>query len=145
VIRARLRHGVSWSDTCILNISSRGLMVHTGLPIACGHEVDVQRGDHVIVATVVWRDGARAGLRSDDPVPIEQIVGLGAAPALPHTAASAERRKAPRAHDQGRVRGRLLEFGGVALLAILLAGAGVTSVEQAFARSLAAVVSALPG
>jgi len=62
LVPARLRDGASWSDACILNISSRGMMIHTGRPIRRGCEVELRRGEHMIVARVMWRDGARAGL-----------------------------------------------------------------------------------
>jgi len=144
-VPARLRHGVSWSDACILNVSSRGLMIHTGRPVARGAQVELRRGDHVIVARVVWREGGRAGLRSDDRLPIEDIVTLGKSPALQLTAANGERRKRARPEDRSRMQGRVIEFAGTLIVAASLAGAGFTMVEAAFARPLAVVASALGG
>jgi hypothetical protein len=143
VMPARLRHGSSWSDACILNISSRGLMIHTGRPVARGTEVEVCRGDHVIVARVVWRDGGRAGLRSEDRVPIEQIVTLAKAPPLQLTAGPANPSKKARAHDRSRSRGRAIEFTSVLVIAASLAGAGLRMVESAFARPIALVTAVL--
>lgn len=140
---ARLRHGSSWSDACILNVSSRGLMIHTGRPISHGSKVEVRRGDHIIVARVVWREGGRAGLRAQDRVPVEDIVTLGQSPSLQLTAASGERRKHPRPDDHSRFRARALEFGGVVLIAAALTGAGLSMVDAAFAGPLAVVSSAL--
>jgi len=142
VVPARLRHGSSWSDACILNVSSRGLMIHTGRPIVRGMEVELRRGASVILARVVWRDGGRAGLRSEDRVPIEDIVTLGQSPALQLTA-TGDRRKRPRLDDHSRLQGRAIEFGGVLVIAASLALAGFTMVGAAFARPLAAVTSAL--
>jgi hypothetical protein len=143
VVPARLRHGASWSDACILNISSRGLMIHTGRPVSRGTEVELRRGDHVIVARVVWREGGRAGLRSDDRVPIEDIVTLGQSHGLQLTAANGERRMHPRPEDHSRIRARAIEFGGVLAITAMLAGAGFMMVEAALARPLAAVATAL--
>jgi hypothetical protein len=143
VVSARLRHGTSWTDACILNISSRGLMIHTGRPIARGHEVELRRGAHVIVARVVWRDGARAGLQAEQRVPVEEIMTLGKSPSLQLTAVSGERRRNPRIEDRSRLRGRTIEFAGVVIIAVSLAGAGLTMVQQAFARPLAVVEAAL--
>ena len=140
---ARLRHGSSWSDACILNISSRGLMIHTGRPVARGAEVELRRGDHVIVARVMWRDGGRAGLQAEDRVPIEDIVTLGQSPALQLTAAGGERRKHPRPEERSRIQGRAIEFAGVLVVAVALAGAGFTMFERTFARPLAAAEAAL--
>jgi hypothetical protein len=138
-----LRHGASWSDACILNISSRGLMIHTGRPLSRGTEVEIRRGDHIIIARVVWRDGGRAGLKSDDRVPIEQIVTLGQSPALQLTAAGGERRKRPRTGSDSRMVGRSIELAGTLLVALALAGAGQRMIQSAFARPLSAVSARL--
>src|SRR4029078_12325215 len=89
VLPARMRMDSSWCDACILNISSRGLMIHVARGAPSGDTVELRRGDHVIVARVVWRDGSRAGLHSDDRLPVEQILSLSQAPALQLTAADA--------------------------------------------------------
>ena len=143
VMPARLRHGSSWSDACILNISSRGLMIHTGRSIAQGSQVEICRGDHVISARVVWRDGGRAGLKTDERVPVEEIVTLAKTSPLQLTAVPDGRGKKPRNHDRSRSRGRSIEFVGVLVIALSLAGAGLTMVESAFARPLALVAAVL--
>jgi len=145
VVPARLRHGASWSDACILNISSRGLMIHSGRPLAQGVTVEIRRGDHVIVAQVMWRDGARAGLRSEQRVPMEAIVVLGQTPAHQLTARNGERRKKARPDDAGRLRGRAFEFASIVIVGMSLAAAGFAMIEQAFARPLAMVATALGG
>lgn len=143
VVPARLRHGASWSDACILNISSRGLMIHSGRPMVEGTQVEVRRGDHVILARVMWRDGGRAGLRAEERVPVEEIMTLGQSLSLQLTAANRERRRHLRAADRCRLRGRAIEFAGVLTIAASLAGAGLVMIEQAFARPLALVSAAL--
>lgn len=143
LVPARLRHGSWWSDACILNVSSRGLMIHTGRPISHGSKVEIRRGDHLIVARVVWRDGGRAGLRADDRVPVEDIVTLGQSPALQLTAGTGERRKHPRGDEWNRLRGRAVEFVGVVLIAAVPSGAGLSMVDRAFGQPLAAVSAAL--
>ena len=140
---ARLRHGASWTDACILNISSRGLMIHTGRPISQGTMVEIRRGDHAIVARVMWRDGARAGLEAEDRVPVEEIVTIGQSPTLQLTAAPAERRKQTRPEDRSRSRGRTIEFAGVVVISACIAGAALSMVEVAFARPLAVISAAL--
>ena len=99
----------------------------------------------MIVARVVWRDGARAGLRTDERVPVEEIVMLGHAPALQLTAPGGERRRGPRAEESSRLRGRTVEFVGLLAIVTALAGAGVSMIGAAFARPLGAVVTALGG
>ena len=145
VVPARLRDGASWSDACILNISSRGLMIHTGRPVRRGSEVELRRGEHMIVARVVWRDGARAGLRAEERVPIEEIVMSGHASALQLAAPNGERRRHQRPEDSSRLRGRAMEFAGLLAVVVTLAAGGVSMVEAAFARPMAAVTSTLAG
>jgi|SRR5947209_5727731 len=143
VLTARLRSGNSWSDACILNISSRGLLIQTGRSVAPGSRVELWRGDQVIVARVAWRDGARAGLEAHGRVPIDEIMSLGLAPALQLTAA--ERRRRPTTHARSRERARAYQFGGTVVIALLCAGAAFGMIEQALARPLAMVTAALGG
>src|SRR5215213_8031992 len=86
VMPARLRVGSGWANACILNISSRGLMIRStgaGVP---GSVVELRRGDQVILARVVWRHGSRAGLRAEDHLPVEEILSLTQAASLQLTA-----------------------------------------------------------
>jgi hypothetical protein len=148
VLPARIRHGASWSDACILNMSSRGLLINTSRPAPAGTEIELRRGDHMIVARVMWRDGAKAGLQADDRLPVEDIMTFGQAQGLQLTAGGErfERRVQPRLGDQRhRWRARALEFAGVVVAGASLASAAVLLVEEAFARPLAAVQAALGG
>ena len=96
---------------------------------------------------LVWRDGAKAGLRAEDRVPIEEIVTLGQSRVLQLTAGSgpAERRRYPRAEDRHRLRARAFEFASVVAIGAWLAGGAVMLVEEAFARPLAILQAALGG
>jgi hypothetical protein len=118
-------------------------MIHTGRLVSKGSEVEIRRGDHAIVARVMWRDGAKAGLKAQERVPIEEIMTLGRSPALQLTAAAGERRKHPRNEERSRLRGRAIEFAGGLVVAASLASAGLIMVQQAFARPLALVEGAL--
>ena len=117
-------------------------MIHTGRPMRQGTEVELRRGDYAIVARVVWREGARAGLLAEERVPVEDIVTLGHSPVLQLTAGDGERRKHPRPDSRSRIRPRALEFAGVLIVAVSLAGAGFSMVEAAFARPMATVTAA---
>lgn len=143
-----MRTDSGWSDACILNISSRGLMIRSRRPAVHGSMIEVWHGEHVIVARVVWRDGPHAGLQAEQRLPVEQILSLGQAPALQLTAVNgrrAERRKRPRSHEDNRARGRLFEFAAVAVLAASVAGFAFDIVHDALAKPLAAVQTALGG
>jgi len=148
VLPARMRMDSSWCDACILNISSRGLMIHVGGGAPNGDTVELRRGHHVIVARVVWRDGSRAGLHSDDRLPVEEILSLSQAPALQLTAdvAFVDRRKQPRReHEHSRWRARWLEFASVTVVGAGLAATVFSIVESALSKPMDAVRVALGG
>jgi hypothetical protein len=150
MIRTRVRASSGWTDACILNVSSRGLLINasTAGVAPTGSTIELWHGEHVIGAEVVWRKGGRAGLRSEQRVPVEEIMALGKAPALQLTAAEwppAERRKRPRSHEESRLRSRAMEFAGIAAIASCLAVSALAMVEQAFAQPLALVERALGG
>lgn len=149
VLPARLRSGVQWSDACILNISSRGLMIQSGRAGPEGTRVELRRGDHVIVARVVWREGARAGLATDDRLPVEEILSLGQSSALQLVASNGalvERRKRSRQKlGDARLRGRAFEFLGVGAIVLVLSLSVWGMAEEAFAAPLARIEAALGG
>lgn len=149
LLPARLRTGAHWSDACILNISSRGLMIQSGRAGPTGSMVEIRRGDHVISARVVWKEGARAGLQSDERVPVEEIMSLSHCDTLRLVAsdgALVERRKQPRrAESDARLRGRAIEFVGVGAIAVSLALGIWSTAQEAFAHPMAKVESALGG
>ena len=143
---ARMRIGCAWSDACILNVSSRGLLISASHLAVQDSAVELRHGDHVILARVVWRKGTQAGLRAEDRVPVEDIAIMSKAP--PHRPVArpgADRRKARRSDEDSRLRSRAIEFAGIAFLAISLAATLFSMVEQAFARPLAMVSAALGG
>lgn len=149
VLPARLRAGAQWSDACILNISSRGLMIQSGRAGPTGSRVELRRGKHVIVARVVWRDGARAGLASDERLPVEDIMSVSQSSALQLVASDGmfvERRTKSRQKSvDSRLRGRTFEFVGVGAIALLLALGVWGMAQQALAAPLAKVEAALVG
>ena len=133
MVPARLRNGGKWSDACILNISSRGLIIRSGRTAPEGSIVELHRGDHLITARVVWRDGPRAGLQTEERLPVEEILSEGQSAHLQLIAsdgALVERRKFrdPSGGDS-RMVGQMLEFAG--LIAIV---AGLASCLYALAQ-----------
>ena len=140
-----MRTGATWSDACILNVSSRGALIHCSRPFSQGSAVELRHGDNVVIGRVVWREGAKAGLQSDARVPVEQILSLAHGPALRLNSApaGAERRRRPRTHEQSRIKSRALEFAGVAIIAVALSSAAFALVGEALAQPLAQVSAAL--
>ena len=147
LVPARLRDGASWSDACILNVSSRGLLIHSMGAGETGATIELRHRDCSIVARVMWRDGARAGLRAEDRVPVEEIMLLGHAHNLTLTASAppnVERRKTPR-HEESRDRARAIEFASALVIAAVLSAGTLAMLESALARPLAAISAVLGG
>ena len=148
VMPARLRSTVGWTDACILNVSSRGLMIHSARAGPRGSIVELWRGDLVIVARVMWQDGARAGLRSDDPICFDDILSLSSSASMTLTGSSrisGDRRARPRGEPDRRKQGRTIEFTGVVVIGCALAITAYGMVEQMLARPMAMIRAALGG
>ncbi len=145
LLPARVHTQEGWSDACILNVSSSGMMIHAKRPVTVGWAIELRHQDHAISAQVVWRDGAKAGLRADHRVPIEDIVVLSQAIGLQLTAGptEGERRKRRRDHDQSRLIGRSMQFASITLLGAFLASGAYAAVEHAFAVPLQYVSATL--
>lgn len=149
VMPARLRSSLGWTDACILNISSRGLMIHSSRAGPQGSVVELWRGDHVIVARVMWQDGARAGLQTDERLAVEDILSLSSSAAMSLTASNpmaGERRARPRDEpDRRKQQGRMIEFVSVVLAGCMFAATAYGMVTQALARPMALIHAALGG
>jgi hypothetical protein len=141
-----MRTGAGWNDACILNISSRGLQIHASRCVPKGDSIELWRGDIVITARVVWRSGARAGLQSDECIPVEDIMSLGQSPALRLTAGNPrERRVRHRSHAESRIQARTFEFLSIAAIAATLSSGLFLIVLDVLARPLAVVQRAFGG
>ena len=140
-----MRSPSGWSDACILNISSTGLMVYSDGAAEPGHTVELRRGGQLVIARVVWRRNQRMGLASHDPVPVEDIISSETADAARTTAEGfhVERRRQPRDPEKSRQTGRAFEFLSLAVAGTLLAGAAGAFVYDALVRPAHAVQAAL--
>ena len=123
MVRARMRAQSGWSDACILNVSSRGMLINASAPAVQGSTIEVWHGEHLIVATVMWRNGTRAGLHANERIPVEEILALakygspahrsilaGSRAAQGRPATGGESASSPA--DRIRRRGRLRDFFG---------------------------------
>lgn len=149
MISARMRAGASWNDACILNLSSRGMLVRAPAAPSRGSYLEIRRGHHVIVARVVWADADRFGVQTQDPIPTASLVRdlEGPGPATAAAPAVVDRRAVPRSsasrHEVSRWRSRAMEFGTIAIVAGAGAMLVLGAVVEFFARPLAAAGSAL--
>ena len=149
LVPARLRTDAEWCDVRILNISSRGLLIQLPRPAPAGSTVQIFRGDHLIVAEVMWSNAGRSGLRSEERLPVEEILSLKQSCALQSIATSGalhDRRRQSRAVAQdSRLTGRAMEFAAVGAIAVSLAVSVWAMAEHALSSPLASASAALVG
>ena len=147
MLPARIRSSGGWSDACILNVSSRGLLVYSNTAVEPGNTVEVRRGGQLVVARVVWRQNQRIGLCSPDPVPIDDIItdktAAAAVVSCPSEVRVVERRRKPRSHERSRERGRAIEFAFFVLFGAAMAGGVGIYMREALANPMATITSAL--
>ena len=74
MLNARVRVAGVWGDVCILDISTRGLLLQSSDPPARGAYLAILRGHQSIVGRVIWVQGQRFGLRTQDALPIDEII-----------------------------------------------------------------------
>lgn len=146
ILPTRLRAASGWTDACILNVSSRGLLVRAPGLTAKGSTVELWHGEIVIIARVVWNAGGRAGLCTEQPVPIDYIATV-AGRAFERSAEGRDRepRAAPRTTDDHRLRARTIQFASVLLIAAAFAASIYPMLHASFARPLRAIEAALGG
>ena len=152
-IPVRMRAGRGWADTCMLDVSSRGLSMQGDVAPPQGSYIEVRRGSHVIVARVVWTEDRRFGACTQDPIAVDALVSGSETPGTStgkdSAPTAAERRAEPRAltpvemHHKSRMAGRSLEFAFflVAIGSSAVLGEGL--VREFFARPIVAVSAAL--
>lgn len=138
--KARMRVGATWTDTCILNISSRGLMIQAAAPPPRGTYMELRRGSRVIIGRVMWTKQDRCGIKTQDRLDVDAILARpdGAEPVDDASAAAAptDRRSASRAHEQSfkrsRQSSRAFEFVCIAILGAAGCLLAFTAVERVF-------------
>lgn len=131
-MRARLRSAGGWHDACIVDLSRRGAGLQSASPPPRGSYVEIRRGDHVLVARVMWTRKHRFGVATQDEVPLALVVADRAAPAAPDGPVGADRRRVPRPPEEQAERSRqwarraqFVAAAGAGILAALAVGSGV--------------------
>lgn len=153
LVKARMRVGASWGDVSILNISSRGLMIHSAQPPPQGAYLEVRRGRHAIVARVVWTREQRFGVRTQDQLSIEAIVSepdksAPEARRLPDAAGErrqtgSRQRSLKERNERSRMFGRAFEFACIVLAGLSAALVVHGFVAKSLSRPLAEVGASL--
>lgn len=145
-IKARMMSGEGWRDAAILNVSSRGLMVHSSCSPDPGRPVEIRSGEQAIRARVVWKKGQRIGLRSDAPLPVMDLVGLSesAASASDPAEVAPERRSVHRSNPVAPSSwSKMLELASTLVIGGCVAAGFVSVGGGKFVSSLSAVALAL--
>ena len=75
LVNARMRLDDAWSDVCIRDISSRGMLLEAVSAPRRGKYVELRKGRHVVVARVVWSTDCRFGIQSQDCLNVRGILG----------------------------------------------------------------------
>lgn len=144
-VPARLRHPSGWSDATVLNMSSNGLMFSSPVPVQRGEYIELRRGPYVIVARVAWSNGMKCGARSQNPLPVDDIVKLRPPPK--RISADIERRANPRRtsdrHGQSRLFSRYMEKTAIGLVGLVAAVSIAHSVYTVLSKPFDSVVASL--
>lgn len=142
LIQARMRYGGAWTDVCIRDISSRGMLLQAAAPPQRGTYVEIYRATHRIIGRVVWTKDRRFGIHSQQRIDVSgmmeepAVAGSGRGPA-PATQVAADRRSEPRQITSASVAQRLersrrmsaaFEFGCVVACGIAAAAIAVNVV-----------------
>ncbi|HEY0630188.1 MAG TPA: PilZ domain-containing protein [Sphingomicrobium sp.] len=151
MIAARMRTGADWSDACILNMSSKGMLLHSEDAPVRGSYLEIRRGAHIIIGRVVWSKPNRFGIQAQDHIPVDGLVqNSDRSPTTDATATGiVERRAYSRsvqlAHEKSRTIGRLIEFGTflmvAALATVLVGGVAVEIIFEPMAKAEGALAA----
>ena len=155
LLSARICSGTTWSDTSILNVSSRGMGLQAVKPPPRGTYVEIGKGHYRIVAQVVWSHGHRFGVRTQDDVDLH-ILSAQALPRNKHRAGDAvvqgpavKWRALPKRHaeaaERNRLIGRATEFACIGFGAAAAAVIVFETLQQTLDKPTAQLVHALDG
>lgn len=156
MIAARMRSGSSWSDVCIRNVSSRGLLLSAEMAPSVGTYVEIRRGSMAIIGRIAWNKAPFFGLRAQDRIEINHLISeprLKARPNFtPSTASDGDRRASDRKRvnasteqqlERSRCISSALEFGLLIVVALVIAGIAATEVYNVLAKPFAVVTNKL--
>jgi hypothetical protein len=128
-----MRVGASYSDVCIRDISSRGMMLQAATPPAKGTYIEILRAAHIVVARVVWVNERRFGIVASDRMDVAAVINA-AAPAgsrndgQERRSTHRQRMPAPTANglaqraERSRRLSRAFQFGMITLSGMVGAG-----------------------
>jgi hypothetical protein len=151
LLDARLRHERGWTNACILDVSSRGLMASASPAPAPGSYVVIGRGSQRIVARVVWANHDRFGARTQDALVLDAIA-KGETLACDQPGSFEKERRSPHRdeapaerHERHRRWGARLEFLAVVAFGCIAAFLVFDTMHAVFSKPLHLIEQGLRG
>ena len=145
LIRAKMRAGGLPVDTCIRDISSKGMMLQSRAPPPRGTYVEVITATQTIVGRVVWGGDMRFGINTRERIHVELVVGELRTSRAPVSQPTADlpRLKPPAIRSFASANGKALEFCGLVVFAVAIIYAIASATYETLARPLERVSSHL--
>ena len=155
-LRARMRASGVFSDVCIRNISSRGMLLQAAMPPACGSYVEIFCQRHTFVARVVWTQDRRFGVHTSETIDVSALLGESTSPVAPSAnrtsriAARVAKPEGPSAADlkerfeRSRRLSAAFEFGSLIACSAVLAGFAAVSLYEYLSTTFQSVTTNLP-
>lgn len=151
LVKGRVLVGTRWSDACVLNMSSRGMLLQMQMPPSRGEYIEFRRGQHIVIARVVWSQHHRLGVRAQDPLAIDSLVADASQPVPGRPAPTSEhreRRSSPRPslerHEHNRMVARSVQYAGVVGVAACASFFAFDLVSHALSAPLIEISAVLP-
>jgi hypothetical protein len=147
IIPAQMRGDTAWSEVCIRNVSSHGMMLEMSRPPAPGSYVELRRASVVVVARVMWSESDRCGLRTQAKVDLSALSGTPAASA-PQEQLAKDRSRGrfdplATAANRAAMIGRSMQFVCGAVFGALLVSLLSLVAYQALSRPLSTIAGVL--
>ena len=155
LVSARLSCGTSWADTSIVNVSARGMGLQTLRVPRRGTYVEIRRGHVCIVAQVVWTEGQRFGVRTQDDVDLGALCSKarsstsGRAGDRGEKAESLQWKRIPKRYseiaERNRLLGRAAEFAWLGIGGAAASFLVVHAMHQTLDKAGVRIVQAIAG
>lgn len=143
-LKARMRLGRDWSDVTIANVSSRGMLLKCDTPPPAGTYIEICGPATALAARAVWVEGNYIGVRIQDRIDIDSMVGGGRwRPQNPPSPQPAARPTAAARHDASRQLGASLQYGMAVVGAVAMATAIALVLHGLLQQPLRAIAASL--
>jgi hypothetical protein len=134
MVRATLRDGGGSREACVLDVSTRGLLLTTARPPARGEFVEIAIGDSRLAGQVKWSAKRRFGIALRDRVSVIAFLEGGQGPLeLAKARTDVGPRRGPQAEERSRDWARAVQLVAIAIGGLACAVTLMDVIEAAFA------------